>query len=80
VGAGLFWVDPTHRAPIHPYALAFVMRALGLEVIETRMLHPFPPEQNLANPAQPAPVHELASRLDAWLSGPRDFMVLARKP
>jgi SAM-dependent methyltransferase len=80
VGAGLFWVDPTHRAPVHPEALAFVMRALGLEVTETRLLHPFPPEQALANDSQPEPVRELASKLDAWLSGPRDFLVVARKP
>ena len=80
VGAGLFWMDPTHRAPVHPQALAFVMRALGLEVIETRLLHPFPPEQALANPSQPEAVRELAGKLDAWLSGPRDFLVVARKP
>lgn len=80
VGAGLFWVDPTHRAPVHPQALAFAMRALGLEVVETRLLHPFPPEQALASASQPKPVRELAGRLDAWLSGPRDFLVVARKP
>jgi len=80
VGAGLFWADPTHRAPVHPQALAFAMRALGLEVVETRLLHPFPPEQALASASQPEPVRELAGRLDAWLSGPRDFLVVARKP
>ncbi len=80
VGAALFWLDPTHRVSVHPQALAFVMRALGLEVVEARLLHPFPPDQALADPSQPEPVRELAARLDAWLSGPRDFMVLARKP
>jgi SAM-dependent methyltransferase len=80
VGAGLFWVDPTHRMPVHPQAVAFVMRALGLEVVETRLVHPFPPEQALADASQAEPVRELAGKLDAWLSGPRDFMVLGRKP
>ena len=80
VGAGLFWLDPTHKVPIHPQALAFVVRALGLEVLETRLLHPFPPEQALASGSQPEPVRELAGKLDAWLSGPRDFLVVARKP
>lgn len=80
VGAGLFWADPTHRAPVHPEAVAFVMRALGLEVVETRLLHPFPPDQALVAEAQPDAVHELASKLDTWLSGPRDFLVVARKP
>jgi len=80
VGAGLFWADPTHRAPVHPDALAFVAKAVGLEVVETRLLHPFPPEQALARPGQPEPVRELAARLDAWLSGPRDILLVARKP
>jgi SAM-dependent methyltransferase len=29
VGGSLFWLDPTHRAPVHPEALAFVARVLG---------------------------------------------------
>jgi len=80
VGAGLFWADPTHRAPVHPDALTFVAKAVGLEVVEVRRLHPFPPEQALVRTDQPEPVRELASRLDAWLSGPRDFLLVARKP
>ncbi|MFI5143702.1 MAG: methyltransferase domain-containing protein, partial [Thermoanaerobaculales bacterium] len=80
VGGSLFWIDPTHHAPIHPEALAFVVRALGLEVVEVRFLHPFPPEQTLARPGQPEAVSTLAKRLEAWLSGPRDFVLLARKP
>ena len=80
VGAGLFWADPTHRVPVHPQALAFVVRALGLDVVETRLLHPFPPDQALAARSQPEAVRELASKLDTWLSGPRDFLVVARKP
>jgi O-antigen chain-terminating methyltransferase len=80
VGAGLFWMDPTHRVPVHPQALEFVMKALGLKVVEKQLLRPFPPEQALAKPSQPEAVRELAGRLDAWLSGPRDFVVLARKP
>ncbi|MDD5563510.1 MAG: methyltransferase domain-containing protein [Thermoanaerobaculaceae bacterium] len=80
VGAGLFWLDPTHRAPVHPEALAFVVRALGLEVVETRFLHPFPPDQALAAPSQPEAVRELAAKLDGWLSAPRDYLLVARKP
>jgi SAM-dependent methyltransferase len=80
VGAGLFWADPTHRAPVHPQALEFVLRALGFEVLETELLRPFPADQALARSSQPEAVRELAGRLDAWLSGPRDYVVLARKP
>ncbi len=80
VGGSLFWIDPTHHAPLHPEALAFVVRALGFETVELRLLHPFPPEQSLADPGQAQPLRTLAERLDAWLSGPRDFLLLARKP
>jgi SAM-dependent methyltransferase len=80
VGAGLFWLDPTHRAPVHPEALAFVAKAVGLEVVETRFLHPFPPDQALASPSQSEAVRELAERLDGWLSAPRDYLLVARKP
>ena len=80
VGAGLFWLDPTHRAPVHPEALAFVAKALGLEVVETRFLHPFPPDQALASPSQPEAVRQLAAKLDGWLSAPRDYLLVARKP
>jgi SAM-dependent methyltransferase/molecular chaperone GrpE (heat shock protein) len=80
VGAGLFWIDPTHRAPVHPEALAFVARAVGLEVVDTLYRRPFPPEQSLRRDGQSADVAELAGRLDAWLSAPRDVVVIARKP
>jgi O-antigen chain-terminating methyltransferase len=80
VGAGLFWADPTHRAPVHPDALAFVVKAVGLEVAEVRLVRPFPPEQELAREDLPGPVRELARRLDQWLSGPRDYVLVARKP
>lgn len=77
VGAGLFWVDPTHRLPVHPDALAFVARAVGLEVRHVSLAHEFPPEQLLARAGQDPQVHELAERLDVWLSGPRDFILVA---
>jgi SAM-dependent methyltransferase len=80
VGAELFWVDPTHHSPIHPDALAFVARACGLEVVGTRRRRPFPADQSLVRDGQPDAVRELAQRLDACLSGPRDFAVVARKP
>lgn len=80
VGADLFWIDPTHRTPVHRQALAFVLRALGLEVVENTLLHPFPPEQMLAAPELPAELRGVAMRLDALLSAPRDFLLVARKP
>lgn len=80
VGASLFWTDPTHRSPIHPDALVFVAKAVGLEIVELRRARPFPNEQHLAAPDQTPEVRLLAERLDALLNGERDFAVVARKP
>jgi len=80
VGAGLFWIDPTHRAPVHPDALAFVARAVGLRVESVRLAHEFPPEQRLARDGQDPELRALAERLDAWLSAPRDFVLVASRP
>ena len=80
VGANLFWIDPTHYAPVHREAAAFVMRALGLEVVENALLHPFPPEQLLGAPGLTGELRALAVRLDELLSGPRDWLLVARKP
>jgi O-antigen chain-terminating methyltransferase len=80
VGGGLFWIDPTHRSPVHAHAVQFAAKAVGLEVVETRFMRPFPADQALARPGQPDAVFDLATRLDTWLSGPRDFVVVARKP
>jgi SAM-dependent methyltransferase len=80
VGASLFWLDPTHHVPVHPEALAFVARAVGLEAVETRFLHEFPANQSLVRQGQSTEVRELAARLDAWLSAPRDFSLVAHKP
>ncbi len=79
VGADLFWTDPTHRAPVHPEALSFVARAVGFAAQEIRYRRPFPPEQALAGVEQSAELRAVAERLDAWLSGPRDFVLLARR-
>lgn len=80
VGAGAFWLDPTHVHPVHPEALRFVAEAVGLEVVEVRYLRPFPQEQQLA-PRVPDPAwRPLMEELDRWLSGPRDYLLVARKP
>ncbi|MGV8039926.1 MAG: methyltransferase domain-containing protein [Thermoanaerobaculaceae bacterium] len=80
VGAGLFWIDPTHHAPVHPDALAFVARAVGLQVVSVRRAHEFPSEQRLAREGQEPDLRALAERLDAWLSAPRDFVLVATRP
>jgi SAM-dependent methyltransferase/archaellum component FlaC len=80
VGAGLFWVDPTHLRPVHPEAARFVAEAVGLELVEVRKLRPFPPEQQLAAQVNDERWRPAFQQLDAWLSGARDYLLVARKP
>ena len=93
VGSGEFWIDPTHRRPLPPETLRLLATASGLEVEGVEFLHPFPAEQRLAG-AEPASagaaapevaalsdrIDRLTGRLDELLNGPRDFVLVARRP
>lgn len=93
VGASEFWIDPTHRRPLPPETLRLLATASGLELERIDYLRPFPAEQRLAAAApgpagDPAPevaalskrIDRLTGRLDELLNGPRDFMLVARRP
>lgn len=80
VGAGLFWVDPTHLRPVHPEAARFVAEAVGLEVVDIRQLRPFPPQQQLAPRVENEQWRAVLAQLDQWLSGYRDYLLVAKKP
>lgn len=93
VGASLFWQDPTHQRPLLPETLELMLRAAGFELDRRKLLHPFPPDQLLADDeggtgAVTDPeismlaerVDRLRDHLDEILHGPRDFAVWALKP
>ena len=93
VGAALYWQDPTHQRPLLPETLELMLRATGFSLDRRELLHPFPPDQLLADDeggtgAVTDPeismlaerVDRLRDRLDEILNGPRDFAVWARKP
>jgi O-antigen chain-terminating methyltransferase len=93
VGASLYWQDPTHQRPLLPETLELMLRAAGFEVDRRELLHPFPPDQLLADDeggtgAVTDPeismlaerVDRLRDRLDEILHGPRDFAVWGVKP
>jgi SAM-dependent methyltransferase len=93
VGASLFWQDPTHQRPLLPETLELMLRAAGFDCDRRELLHPFPPDQMLADDeggtgAVTDPeismlaerVDRLRNRLDEILHGPRDFAVWAVKP
>lgn len=89
-GARNFWLDPTHRRPVHPESLRLLYELAGFEAAETLELRPFPdseraPEIDLAE--LPGELHELAHRvnllrdhLDRLLYGYQDFAVAGTRP
>ena len=92
VGASFYWQDPTHQRPLLPETLELMIRAAGLTPERRELLHPFPPDQLLADDeggtgAVTDPEismlaergDRLRDRLDEILHGPRDFAVWAVK-
>jgi 2-polyprenyl-3-methyl-5-hydroxy-6-metoxy-1,4-benzoquinol methylase len=71
VGACQFYVDPTHRRPLHPDTMAFIAEARGLNRVQILPLHPVDDGRRLAEAASP-----VAKVLNEYLFGPQDFAVL----
>jgi O-antigen chain-terminating methyltransferase len=90
VAARNFWLDPTHRRPVHPESLKLSCRLAGFEPVEQLDLRPFPaasrlPELDLASlPEAQQPladrINRLRDQLDDLLYGYQDFAVVAEKP
>jgi SAM-dependent methyltransferase len=90
VGARNFWLDPTHRRPVHPESLKLLFELAGFEPVERLDLRPFPdgerlPEIDLAAlPAEQRPladrVNRLRDTLDELLFGYQDFGLVGTKP
>jgi SAM-dependent methyltransferase len=74
VGACNFYIDPTHRNPIHPQTLHYLAEARGMVRIETLMLHPYPKEKRLPEDSA------LARTFNDYFYGPQDFAVIGRRP
>ncbi len=71
VGARDFYLDPTHRNPLHPETMRFLAERQGLVRVSVLPLHPSPPEARLPDDGTPA-----TQRLNELLYGPRDFAIL----
>jgi O-antigen chain-terminating methyltransferase len=80
MGACNFHLDPTHRAPIPPAQLEFLLRASGFAEVETWALHP---KEDLdlsglrLDGVDPGAAATLAAALQKGLFGPQDYAVLA---
>jgi len=79
----IYFLDFTHRTPVHPQALQFLMEAAGFTSVITR----FGAEMN-AEKLQNSPLSDEATvianqnwdRLNALLYAPANYSVLGRKP
>jgi SAM-dependent methyltransferase len=90
VGARNFWLDPTHRRPVHPESLRLLYELAGFDPIERLDLRPFPPAERLPEidlarlPAEQRvladAVNRLRDHLDEVLYGYQDFCLIGTKP
>jgi SAM-dependent methyltransferase len=90
VGARNFWLDPTHRRPVHPESLRLLYELAGFDPIERLDLRPFPPAERLPEidlarlPAEQRvladAVNRLRDHLDEVLYGYQDFSLIGVKP
>jgi O-antigen chain-terminating methyltransferase len=80
MGACNFYLDPTHRVPIPPAQLEFLVRAAGFVPPEIWLLHPKERHDlsGLTLPGvEPAASAAVAGALARGLFGPQDYAVLA---
>jgi len=72
VGACNFYADPTHRKPLFPETLQFLLEAVGF--VQTRITYLHPAEGSPFNNSEPG-----SRELHIWLFGPRDFAAIGWK-
>lgn len=84
VGASSFYLDPTHRRPLPPPLLAFLVGARGFDAVEVRRLERTEQAPSLARPKPDEPwaetVGSLVDAVNYHLFGPADYAIVARRP
>ena len=80
VGAAAFYLDPTHRRPVHPQYLSFLAEASGFTDVQVHFVHPVQePEGDV--PGDLAPRVRRIIEAGEWsLFGPQDYLLVATKP
>jgi O-antigen chain-terminating methyltransferase len=79
VGSSSFYLDPTHRNPVHPLFLQFLLEARGFVDVELRYLHPSR-EAGFSLPDDDEPQRRrLVDHLNWAFFGPLDYAVIGRK-
>jgi len=71
-----FSLDPTHRLPIPPATLRFLLQAHGFTQIEILALHPSSASVSCGSPG----TAELVRLFNRYFYGPQDYAAIARRP
>ena len=84
--AGWFWLDPSHRRPIHPQQLLFLMEMVGFHTPEVLWLNECEPEHRLprlgsgtGNRRERQRFNAAIERFNQVFLGPADYAVLGTK-
>jgi len=79
----IYFLDMSHRTPVHPQALRFLLESAGFETIELRESRPLEAERLMPVPAS-VETSEILNRnidtLNALLFAPPNFAAVGRKP
>lgn len=73
VGSHTFYHDPTHRNPLTPTAMTFLLTYHGFAEVEVRRFNPYPDEARVPGD------DPLTERINGHLCGPQDFAVVGRR-
>src|SRR5690606_18922165 len=74
VGSHTFYHDFTHRNPVTPTALQFLLSYHGFERLQVLRLNPYPPEARVPG------TDALTERMNGHLCGPQDYAVIGWLP
>lgn len=90
VAARNFWLDPTHKRPVHPESLKLSLELAGFDPVERVDLRPFPEVERLPEIRLDAlsadqrvlafELNSLRDRVDELLFGCQDYAMIASKP
>ena len=90
VGASRFWIDPTHKRPVHPESMKTMLELSGFDPVERIDLQPFAEEDRLAEISTEGldeelgllveRINRLRDQLDDLLFGFQDYGLIAHKP
>jgi O-antigen chain-terminating methyltransferase len=82
-----FYMDMTHKRPIHPETLKFLLEASGLREVETSFVSPVPDGMKLRKLVAPGDEHNAMAeihnynidKLNNILFGPQDYFAFGKK-